>query len=68
MFRVIERFISIDGEGPTSGELAAFIRFEGCNLRCTWCDTAIPGMVHAPTRNKAQRISITILKKAEHAM
>lgn len=39
MFRVIERFISIDGEGPTSGELAAFIRFEGCNLRCTWCDT-----------------------------
>ena len=39
MFRVIERFISIDGEGPTSGELALFIRFEGCNLRCTWCDT-----------------------------
>lgn len=39
MFRVIERFISIDGEGPTSGELAVFIRFEGCNLRCTWCDT-----------------------------
>ena len=39
MFKVIERFVSIDGEGPTSGELAAFIRFEGCNLRCTWCDT-----------------------------
>ena len=39
MFRVIERFVSIDGEGPTSGELAVFIRFEGCNLRCTWCDT-----------------------------
>lgn len=39
MFRVIERFVSIDGEGPTSGELATFIRFEGCNLRCTWCDT-----------------------------
>ncbi|MGM9923754.1 MAG: putative 7-carboxy-7-deazaguanine synthase QueE [Bacillus sp. (in: firmicutes)] len=39
MYRVIERFVSIDGEGPTSGELATFIRFEGCNLRCTWCDT-----------------------------
>ncbi|MGM9928104.1 MAG: putative 7-carboxy-7-deazaguanine synthase QueE [Lysinibacillus sp.] len=39
MFRVIEKFVSIDGEGPTSGELAVFIRFEGCNLRCTWCDT-----------------------------
>ena len=39
MFRIIEKFVSIDGEGPTSGELAVFIRFEGCNLRCTWCDT-----------------------------
>ncbi len=39
MFTVIEKFVSIDGEGPTSGELAVFIRFEGCNLRCTWCDT-----------------------------
>lgn len=39
MFKVIEKFISIDGEGPTAGELAVFIRFWGCNLRCTWCDT-----------------------------
>lgn len=39
MFNVIEKFISIDGEGPTSGELAVFIRFQGCNLRCSYCDT-----------------------------
>lgn len=39
MFKVIERFISIDGEGPTAGELATFIRFSDCNLRCRWCDT-----------------------------
>lgn len=39
MLKVIEKFVSIDGEGPTSGELATFIRFEGCNLRCSWCDT-----------------------------
>lgn len=37
--RVIERFLSLDGEGPTMGELALFIRFAGCNLRCRWCDT-----------------------------
>ncbi|NSB14849.1 putative 7-carboxy-7-deazaguanine synthase QueE [Clostridium beijerinckii] len=39
MFNIIEKFLSIDGEGPTSGELATFIRFQGCNLRCSWCDT-----------------------------
>lgn len=39
IFKVIEKFVSIDGEGPTSGQLAVFIRFQGCNLRCSWCDT-----------------------------
>ncbi|MBE6048633.1 MAG: putative 7-carboxy-7-deazaguanine synthase QueE [Clostridium sp.] len=39
MFKVIEKFLSIDGEGPTQGELSTFIRFQGCNLRCKWCDT-----------------------------
>lgn len=38
--RVIEKFISIDGEGPTAGALSVFIRFAGCNLRCAWCDTS----------------------------
>lgn len=40
MFNIIEKFVSVDGEGPSSGELATFIRFQGCNLRCSWCDTA----------------------------
>lgn len=39
MFNIVEKFLSIDGEGPSSGELATFIRFQGCNLRCAWCDT-----------------------------
>ena len=40
MFSVVERFISINGEGTRAGELAAFIRFKGCNLCCSYCDTA----------------------------
>lgn len=39
-FPVIEKFVSIDGEGPTAGALSVFIRFAGCNLRCRWCDTS----------------------------
>lgn len=39
MLPVIEQFISLDGEGPTAGELAYFVRFQSCNLRCSWCDT-----------------------------
>ena len=38
-FKVIEKFLSIDGEGPTAGEIATFIRLGGCNLKCGWCDT-----------------------------
>ena len=37
--KVIEKFVSINGEGLKSGELATFIRFAGCNLRCPYCDT-----------------------------
>lgn len=36
---VVELFHSIQGEGTRTGEPSTFIRFAGCNLRCTWCDT-----------------------------
>lgn len=38
--KVAEKFVSINGEGRRQGELAAFVRLGGCNLRCTYCDTA----------------------------
>ena len=39
MLTVVERFVSINGEGAHAGEPAAFIRFKGCNLSCSYCDT-----------------------------
>ena len=39
MLAVVEKFVSINGEGARAGELAAFIRFKGCNLNCSYCDT-----------------------------
>lgn len=38
-FNVVEIFKSIDGEGITAGYPAIFIRFAGCNLRCSYCDS-----------------------------
>lgn len=40
MLKVNETFVSINGEGPRSGQLAIFVRFAGCNLRCSYCDTS----------------------------
>lgn len=39
MFNVAEKFVSINGEGQRAGQLAVFIRFAGCNLNCSYCDT-----------------------------
>lgn len=48
MFPVVEKFVSINGEGAHAGELAAFIRFRGCNLSCSYCDTSWANCENAP--------------------
>ncbi|MDR0676787.1 MAG: radical SAM protein [Elusimicrobiota bacterium] len=37
--KVIEIFNSIEGEGKRAGKITTFIRLEGCNCRCFYCDT-----------------------------
>ena len=39
VFHVVEKFVSINGEGQHAGELAVFVRLRGCNLKCNYCDT-----------------------------
>lgn len=36
---VTEVFTSVQGEGPSVGQPAVFLRLSACNLACVWCDT-----------------------------
>lgn len=36
---VSEIFTTFQGEGPAAGRVASFVRFMGCTLSCSWCDT-----------------------------
>jgi organic radical activating enzyme len=36
---VDEVFSSVQGEGPRLGERHIFVRFQGCHIRCRFCDT-----------------------------
>lgn len=38
-YRINEIFYSLQGEGRNTGRAAVFVRFAGCNLKCTFCDT-----------------------------
>ncbi|MFN8586667.1 MAG: 7-carboxy-7-deazaguanine synthase QueE [Candidatus Eisenbacteria bacterium] len=37
--RYSELFHSLQGEGPSTGTPAHFLRLQGCDVGCRWCDT-----------------------------
>lgn len=39
MMRISEQFLSIQGEGPSAGTPAHFLRLQGCDVGCVWCDS-----------------------------
>lgn len=66
---VHETFLSIQGEGPEQGYPTHFIRLAGCNLRCSYCDTAyayfqgarrtLGDVVEEARRSGADRVLVT---------
>jgi 7-carboxy-7-deazaguanine synthase len=51
---ITEIFKSIQGEGTRAGMPCVFVRLTGCNLRCTWCDTAYA--FHGGTKRSVEEI------------
>ena len=60
MFPVVEVFgPTIQGEGPDAGRPCLFIRFGGCDYRCTWCDSmhaVLPDLVRLAPRLTSMEI------------
>jgi 7-carboxy-7-deazaguanine synthase len=59
---ITEIFKSIQGEGTRAGLPCIFVRLTGCNLRCTWCDTA-----HAFHGGKKMRVEEILARVDELA-
>ena len=56
MLNVNEMFYTLQGEGITAGRPALFIRLQGCNLTCDWCDTKFTW--HKDHLEKGKKLSI----------
>jgi len=47
---------TVQGEGPDAGRPAYFVRFGGCDYRCTWCDS-MHAVDPAEVRENAERLT-----------
>ena len=49
--KIVEQFLSIQGEAQSPGKLAYFIRLALCNLSCKFCDSKFASLVTAKYKN-----------------
>lgn len=61
--KLIENFVSWQGEGPDSGKPMIILRFKTCNLNCPWCDTSVKMRISAEAPYQLSDIQKTISEK-----
>jgi len=62
--KLIENFVSWQGEGPDSGLTMIILRFKTCNRNCSWCDTKVKMRVSAEASYNLSDIQKTIDEKS----
>jgi organic radical activating enzyme len=60
--KLIENFVSWQGEGPDSGQAMIILRFKTCNRHCSWCDTQVKMRISAEAEYKLSDIQQTIIE------
>jgi len=60
--KLIENFVSWQGEGPDSGRAMIILRFKSCNLKCPWCDTSVKMRISAEAPYQLSSIQESIYK------
>jgi len=54
--KLIENFVSWQGEGPDSGRRMIILRFKTCNKKCPWCDTSVKMRISAEAPYRLENI------------
>jgi len=57
-YLVNEIYSCLQGEGPNIGMPSTLIRFQICNLRCSWCDTPYTHTIASDSMRKNHRVTI----------
>ena len=61
--RLIENFVSWQGEGPDSGTTMIILRFKTCDRKCSWCDTSVKMRISSEAPYNLSDIQKTIYER-----